>query len=66
MTKRICDRCGKDCESLYVLRKKEMKVLGLVQQDFTIGSNGLYTDVDLCEECRKELKEWFNAKNHQI
>lgn len=49
MTKTVCDFCGKDMSIVIVDRRHS--------SDFSISSCGRL--LDICDECREELKKWI-------
>lgn len=50
-TKRICDRCGKECGGW--LFYKMLK--------FPESTNWVYVNKDLCSDCVKELNKFMNG-----
>lgn len=66
MNAKCCDRCG----AFYMPRKFDFKetnksylVEGRPIKSITIHVQGIENDVELCPECEKEFKDWFNKKD---
>ena len=67
MTKRFCDRCGKEIAdgNVYILSNKEFYRRILTFRD---ASDEYYsTDHEICEECQTALYKWWSeGKKEEI
>lgn len=56
MKKIICDRCGKEIESITIADK----IINGINYDLTspVGFNG--QKYDLCDDCQLDLYDWLN------
>jgi hypothetical protein len=56
-----CDRCGED------VKKNEIdgKAIGLYLYRFKAYISGNEEEVDLCDKCKKSLKEWLEKKSEE-
>lgn len=59
MTKKLCDRCKKECSTRFPWQNSKLPKYRIIKTyDFPIGT----LDVDLCDSCLEDFENWLNYK----